>query len=253
VNTNSYLKRIDYTGSLEPSAATLRDLQVTHLQTVPFENLSIHSNEPVVLEDDALFSKIVERRRGGFCYELNGLFAALLRTLGFDVAMLAAGVANAQGGFGPKFDHMALMVSLDQRWLVDVGFGDSFTEPLLLDEREVQTQGTDAFRIVAEDADLVLMRRKDGEAWIPQYRFDLQPHNYFDYQDMCNYHQTSPDSHFTKARLCSRATANGRITLSDMRFITTSGDLRDERTLTNQEEFNTLLRDQFGIVMSDMR
>ncbi len=106
-------KRIGYEGSREPSAQTLRALQLAHLRTVPFENLSIHSNETIVLRDDALFDKVVTRRRGGFCYELNGLFAALLRALGFEVEMLAAGVANAAGNFGPDFDHMTLLVKLD--------------------------------------------------------------------------------------------------------------------------------------------
>src|SRR5262249_19643128 len=133
MNVDAYLKRINYAGAREPAAETLRTLQLAHLRTVPFENLSIHAGEPIVLEEAALFGKIVERRRGGFCYEANGLFAALLRALGFQVAMLSAGVANAKGEFGPDFDHMTLMVTLAERWLVDVGFGESFMEPLLLD------------------------------------------------------------------------------------------------------------------------
>ena len=131
----AYLDRINDAGPLDPSAATLRRLHVAHLLSVPFENLSIHWREPIVLEDGALFEKVVRRRRGGFCYELNGLFAALLRALGFHVTMLSAGVASGEGKFGPEFDHMALLVTLPERWLVDVGFGDSFREPLLLDER----------------------------------------------------------------------------------------------------------------------
>src|SRR5678810_723119 len=99
MNIESYLKRINYDGPMTPTAETLRDLQVAHLRNVPFENLSIHSGEPIVLNDDALFTKIVEKRRGGFCYEVNGLFAALLRALGFEVARLAAEVANPEGGF----------------------------------------------------------------------------------------------------------------------------------------------------------
>ena len=146
MDIDAYLKRINYRGSLAPTAQTLQELQVAHLLTVPFENLSIHSAEPIILDDDALFEKIVVRRRGGFCYELNGLFAALLRELGFEVAMLSAGVANAQGTFGPDFDHMTLLVAVNddglaQRWLADVGFGDSFREPLLLDSRQEQAQG----------------------------------------------------------------------------------------------------------------
>ena len=251
MDVKAYLERINYYGSLAPTAETLRELQVAHLLAVPFENLSIHYKQPIVLEDDALFTKIVEHRRGGFCYEANGLFAALLRGLGFDVAMLSAGVANAEGGFGPNFDHMTLMVTLEQRWLVDVGFGDSFREPLLLDERDEQVQGRHAYQFVPDRAHLVLMQRDDGDEWKAQYRFTLQPYEYADYAEMCRYHQTSPQSHFTRARICSRATEQGRVTLSEMRFITTSKNgERQERTLTSQEEYVVMLREHFGIEMT---
>lgn len=249
MNVEGYLKRINYSGSLSPTAATLRALQIAHLLAVPFENLSIHAGEPIVLEEDALFRKIVDGRRGGFCYEANGLFAGLLRALGFDVVMLAAGVAKKEGGFGPTFDHMTLMVTLADRWLVDVGFGDSFLEPLLLDDRGEQVQGTRAFRIDTDGPYLILMRRADAGDWEPQYRFTLQPYTFADYEEMCRFHQTSPDSHFTKGRICSLATADGRITLSDMRLIRTSNQLRDERTLASQEEYDRILRDEFNIVM----
>jgi N-hydroxyarylamine O-acetyltransferase len=246
------LRRIN-SGSLAPTAETLRALQVAHLQAVPFENLSIHAGEAIVLEEDALFTKIVDNRRGGFCYEANGLFAGLLRALGFDVAMLAAGVATTKGGFGPDFDHMTLMVTLDQRWLADVGFGESFVEPLLLDSREEQVQGSRSFRIFEDGSHLVLMRRDEGEDWIPQYRFTLQPHTFSDYEEMCRFHQTSPESHFTKNTICSRVTEDGRVTLSGMRLITTTGPqhVRDERTLSSKEEYERILREQFGVVMKN--
>src|SRR5919112_6867574 len=117
MNIEAYLKRINYNGPLTPAPETLRDLQVAHLLAVPFENLSIHSGEPIVLDEDALFTKIVEKERGGFCYECNGLFAGLLRALGFEVAMLGAGVARPQGGFGPDIDHKRPVVTLTDRWL----------------------------------------------------------------------------------------------------------------------------------------
>ncbi|MEO7971513.1 MAG: arylamine N-acetyltransferase, partial [bacterium] len=194
LDIKAYLERIKYHGPLAPNAETLRALQVAHLFTVPFENLSIHAGQPIVLEDEALFTKIVTNRRGGFCYEANGLFAALLRALGFDVTMLSAGVANASGEFGPDFDHLTLMVQLDQRWLVDVGFGDSFLEPLLLDERDEQGPKSRAYKILPDGKDLVLMRRDEGEDPKAQYRFTLTPHAFADYAEMCRYHQTSPDS-----------------------------------------------------------
>ena len=253
MNTEAYLKRINYTGSLALTPETLRDLQVAHLKTVPFENLSIHAGEAIVLEEEALFKKIVDERRGGFCYECNGSFAGLLRALGFQVEMLAAGVARRDGGFGPIFDHMALAVTLGERWLVDVGFGDSFLEPLLLDSRQEQVQGTRSFRLDAVDDYLTLLRRNDGEDWEPQYRFKVQPFGFPDYEEMCRVHQTSPESHFTQNVICSRVTEDGRITLSDMRLVTTTGPqrTRHEQMLTDREEYDQVLRDQFGIVMKN--
>ena len=249
MNVDAYLERIDYRGPLAPTAETLRRLHVAHLLAVPFENLSIHAGEPIVLDDDALFDKIVVRRRGGFCYELNGLFAALLRALGFRVEMLSARVARRDGGFGPEFDHMALLVTLEERWLADVGFGDSFVEPLLLDERGEQRQGARAFRIeeAGDNGRLLLLRRDAGGAWEPQYRFGLEPHAYADYAEMCRFHQTSPDSHFTRGRVCSLLTAEGRVTLSGSRLITTRGGERVERELAGEAERDAALLEHFGI------
>ena len=249
MNISAYLERINYHGATTPSAETLRALQHAHLLTVPFENLSIHAGEPIVLEDEALFTKIVERHRGGFCYEVNGLFAALLLALGFDVTMLSAEVASAGGVYSQPFDHMTLMVQLDQRWLVDVGFGDSFLEPLLLDEKNEQTRLEDVYRIANDGGFFILLRREMNE-WKPQYRFTLQAHVYDDYAQMCHYHQTSAQSHFTQKRICSLPTDSGRITISDMRWIETSSvHGRLERTLGSPEEYTTVLRERFGIVM----
>ena len=251
VNVDAYLRRIGYEGPRSPSAETLRELQVAHLRSVPFENLSIHSNDPIVLQDEALFEKVVTRRRGGFCYELNGLFAALLRALGFEVEMLAAGVAKSEDEFGPDFDHMTLLVKLQDRWIADVGFGDSFVEPLLLDETAEQVQGARAYKfITAGDYRILMLRNYDG-AWAPQYRFKLEPHQYPDYVETCHYHQTSPESHFTRGRICTLATTDGRLTLSELRLITTNNQgERQERTLSSEAEYEAALREHFGIVIT---
>ncbi len=252
MDIDAYLNRINYVGTPTPTADCLRELHLAHLQSVPFENLSIHSGEEIVLEDEALFDKIVRRHRGGFCYELNGIFAALLRSLGFDVEMISAQVANSESVFGADFDHMALVVSLDQRWLADVGFGDSFLAPLLLDERGIQTEGTRDYQIVSDGAYRILMQRAQGGDWKAQYRFTLQPYAFEDYAEMCRYHQTSPNSHFTKARLCSLATPAGRVTLSGMRLITTASDGgKSEVELESVEVYTQLLREHFGIELAD--
>ena len=257
MNLAAYLERINYRGSRVADAETLRALQVAHLESVPFENLSIHAGQPIVLNDAALFEKIVTRRRGGFCYEANGLFAALLRELGFKVEMLAANVMNAAGEYGADFDHLALLVTVDGvRWLADVGFGDSFRFPLRIDERGAQDQGARSYRIEADGEKLILLQRdnvpdkNESAAWQPQYRFTLQTFQYADYEPMCRYHQTSPQSHFTQNKICSLATPDGRITLSGMKFITTRDGVRTEKLLTDQNEYDAVLRGQFGVVIT---
>lgn len=249
MNVDLYLARIGYSGPREPTAETLRLLHRAHMLSVPFENLSIHAGEPIVLDDEALFEKIVTRRRGGFCYELNGLFSALLQELGFEVAKLSAGVYGTSRTFGPDFDHMTLLVTLEQRRLADVGFGDSFLEPLELDARNEQVRGDGAYRIDRGGDRLVLRRRLGDGAWTPQYRFGLDPHEYVDYAERCLYHQTSPLSHFTQNRVCSRATTDGRVTLTGMRLVTTKGGVRTERDLADDREYAEVLRREFGISM----
>jgi N-hydroxyarylamine O-acetyltransferase len=245
VDIRHYLERIGYQGSLEPTLATLQALHQAHMHTVPFENLDISLGRTIQLDEASLYKKIIEEKRGGFCYELNGLFAQLLRTLGFRVDLLSAGVARATGGFGPEFDHLTLLVHLDEDWLADVGFGDSFRQPLRLQAGLIQEQKWGRYRL-----------ERDGEYWLTQegneewksgYRFTLQPHLLKDFSEMCHYHQTSPESGFTKHRTCSLATSYGRITLSDLRLITTRYGRREERAVADQEEYNVLLFEEFGI------
>jgi N-hydroxyarylamine O-acetyltransferase len=246
MDIDAYLRRIAYRGSPTPSPETLRDLHVAHLRAVPFENLSIHLGEPIVLDDDALFGKIVARRRGGFCYELNGLFAALLRALGFEVSMLSAGVTNPAGRFGPEFDHMTLLVRCPDPWLADVGFGDGFLEPLRLHAGEEQPEG---WRLSARRGRWLLSRALEGGAPRPRYRFTTIPRAYADYARMCAFHQRSPKSPFTRQRLCTIATAEGRVTLTGMRLLTSHGSSRAERVLADEVEWTEVLRETFGIVL----
>jgi N-hydroxyarylamine O-acetyltransferase len=128
-----YLNRIGYRKPIKPNLETLSGVHRTHMLTVPFENLDIHLGKPIRLTEQALWEKVVIQKRGGFCYELNGLFAWLLKQIGFHVTYLNGYVYSEQGDYGREFDHLALMVQIpgyDTQWLADVGFGDSFVEPL---------------------------------------------------------------------------------------------------------------------------
>lgn len=246
LDIDAYLRRIDYAGPRDPTLQTLQALHTAHMLTVPFENLDI-PERPIILDEGALFDKIVMRRRGGFCYELNGLFAALLRALGFDVTLLSAHVARANGDFGPEFDHLTLLIALEQRWLADVGFGDSFRAPLRLDEPGEQQERARSYRLTHEQQRWLMLQRDDGADWEPQYDFTLEPRRHTDFVDMCHYHQTAPESSFTQRHICSRATEAGRVTLSGMKLIVTTQSERQERTLADQAEYAAALKQYFGI------
>jgi N-hydroxyarylamine O-acetyltransferase len=240
-----YLERIGYSGSLDPSSDTLRALHEHHMLAVPFENLDIHLGRPITCEVGRFFEKIVTRRRGGFCYELNGLFAELLRGIGFEVELLSGRVRTETSGFGPEFDHMALLVHSDrERWLADVGFGDSFVRPLRMDTGQLQLDPAGEFRIAKEGEGCTLFRDDT-----PEYRFTLTPRSLEEFGPMCHYQQTSPDSVFTKKRVCSRATTEGRITVTASKLIVTSNGERTERDLPDDAAWRDALREHFEIVL----
>jgi N-hydroxyarylamine O-acetyltransferase len=248
LNAAAYLQRISYVGPRDPTAAVLRDLHRAHMLTVPFENLDIALGRKIICDEESIVRKIVERRRGGFCYELNGAFAALLRELGFKVTLLSARVARQDGSNGPEFDHLTLKVDLDEPWLADVGFGDSFLEPLRLKTDIEQPQGGRNFRLVEEQGSLH-MEMAEPTDWKRQYSFTLLPRQLTDFAGMCRYHQTSPESSFTQKRICSRATPEGRITLADGKLIVTQNGEREESPLASHQEWQAALKKYFEIVL----
>jgi N-hydroxyarylamine O-acetyltransferase len=249
LNAPAYLARIAYAGPTPPTIDTLRSIHRAHLQTVPFENLDIALGCTIVVDEDATVRKIVEQHRGGFCYELNGAFAALLRELGFRVTLLSARVARPQGGEGPEFDHLTLRVDLEEPWLADVGFGESFLEPLRMKSGPEQLDPTGPFRLLQIGERLQLDKAEPDDSWRPEYSFSLQPRRLEDFAGMCHYHQTSPESSFTQNSICTRATDEGRITLSGMKLIVTRNGRREERILSSEDERISILRENFGITL----
>src|SRR5512143_2252437 len=206
---SAYLDRIRYTQSVKPDVETLRGLQRAHMLTVPFENLDIALQRPIKIDEESIWEKIVSQNRGGFCYELNGLFAWLLKQIGFGVTYLNARVFDRDGNLGIDFDHLALLVQIPGKpghWLADVGFGDSFMEPLNFDKRGEQVQGLRAYRLEQLPDGFVVWQRNYDGSWERHYFFDLQPHEFpEEYKTACIYHQTSPESSFTRGSIISRA------------------------------------------------
>ncbi|MCP4195663.1 MAG: arylamine N-acetyltransferase [Proteobacteria bacterium] len=242
-----YLDRIGYRAQVWPNLVTLRGLHLSHLFTVPFENLDIYLGRDITLDETSWFQKIVQGRRGGFCYELNGLFAALLKALGFSVTVLSARVRTPDGKCNPEFDHMVLLVHLAKRWLVDVGFGESFREPLCLDMEGEQVQSNGTYRLTSDDAVWQYQTQQQDGSWQPVYCFTLAPRHLDDFAGMCRFHQTSPKSPFTQGALCSLATTNGRMTLTDKLLTVIDDDTRNEEQVPDEATWRSLLSQHFHI------
>ena len=249
VNLSAYLERIHYAGPTSPTTEVLRNLHRAHMLSVPFENLDIGLKRKIICEESSFLRKVVDLRRGGFCYELNGAFAALLRELGFKVTLLSARVSREDGSDSPEFDHLTLRVDLDEPWLADVGFGDSFVEPLRLRAGIEQLQGDRTYRLVEESNLWDMQRAERDGAWKRQYSFTLKPRRLEEFTEMCLYHQTSPESPFTRKSICSMATPAGRITLADDRLIVRRDGIREETVLASNEERAVALRQHFTVVL----
>jgi N-hydroxyarylamine O-acetyltransferase len=248
VDVDKYLARIKLRGPVQVSRESLFQLQKSHLLTVPFENLDIHLGKKIFPENN--FEKIVACHRGGFCYELNGLFHDLLKTLGFQVTLASARVYSAEKAYGPEFDHMVILAIVDhQQFLVDVGFGEFAFSPLPMVMDEVWPDQRGNFVISTfGDNKYVVDKISEGNI-IPQYAFSETERTPGDFAGMCRYHQTSPDSHFTQKRLCSLPTEEGRITLSGntLRITNTSGVT--EYVFASEKEVNVALQKYFSILL----
>ncbi len=232
---------------LAPDEESLRMLQRSHLLAVPFENLDIHWKRPIVLDTDRFYDKIVGEKRGGFCYELNGLFNELLITIGFETRLVSARVFNGTT-HGPEFDHAAIIVKIDdEEYLADVGFGDFTAEPLhfVLDQEQKDASGNFVLRKF-DDEYFEVAKRDDGKLK-SEYIFKDFPRELSEFAEMCEFQQYSPKSHFVKGKLCSQLMEKGRKTLTDHKFIVSTKGERSEMEVESEEEFDGLLISAFGI------
>ncbi|MFC4944767.1 arylamine N-acetyltransferase family protein [Pseudonocardia sp. GCM10023141] len=240
MDVDAYLARIGASRT-----ATLAELHEAHVRNVPFEDYDIHLRVPLSLDVDDLYAKIVQRRRGGFCYELNGLFAALLRELGHEVTLVSAFTVGADGVRGADFDHLRLLVGTPSgRVLVDVGNGSGQLRPVPLipgEHGDVQVHRDGELWWTAE-------RHSDGR-WERGWSWTAQPRELVDFTGRCHYQQHDPDSHFVARRLASLPTPGGRISLLNGAFAEVDDAGRTERTLDAEQE-RAVLAQRFGIVVA---
>ena len=245
----AYLNRIGLEKE-PPSISFLKKLHKSHLLKIPFENLDIHYGEKIILDYEKVFKKVIDHKRGGFCYELNGLFYQLLLKLGFNCHLISGKVKNKETGeFGKEFDHMIIIVFYkDESWLVDVGFGEGFIEPKKIETQSVQIDYTNYWRMIQDpDENYLLQKSSDANTFATIYQFDLKPRQMIEFMGMCNYHQTSPDSYFTGVKLITQLTETGRTTLTDRMLKIHSLSKTTEIPILNEDEFISKLSNHFMI------
>ncbi len=247
MNIENILERIGYSGSLDVNAEVLQALQKAFLFSVPFENLDIHANIPIMLEPQRFYDKIVVNRRGGFCYECNSLFYHLLLQLGFDVHIIAARMTLRDTN-SPGYSHMALLVNLDQPYLVDVGNGQSVHVPMPVPDEGVSVAEGISYRVSQfSDSEYALYFKTPQTGWSPRFVFTTTPRRLKDFSQMCHYHQTSPESIFTKQRLCTLPTPNGRITLAANVLSIAENGVETKMILESDQQIDTYLLKHFNL------
>ena len=250
LDLDAYFRRIGYAGSRAPTLETLRALHLQHALAIPFENLDSMLGRPIELDLPGLQRKLIEQRRGGYCFEQNLLFAHVLTALKFDAVALVARVVWDRGDDGSRArTHMLLFVQLGEGpYIADVGFGGlTLTAPLRLEPGVVQTTPHEAFRLVRHGADFsVEAQLRDAPKTL--YRFDLQAQRQIDIEVLNWFVSTHPSSPFLSSLMVGRPGAGVRYALLDHRFTTRRANgSTEERDLRSGAELREVLSSTFGI------
>ncbi len=244
---DSYLARIEYEGDVSPILPVLESIHLAHATHIPFENLDILLGRPIRLDLNSLVDKLIQRKRGGYCFEQNLLLYAVLRKLGFEVTPLAARVRYRTLQIRPR-THMLLKVTVDGvSWLTDVGFGaEGLMRPIRLAPDEPTPQFAWTYRLVDENEHWVLQSHREG-SWIDLYAFSLEPREWIDYH-MANYYtSTHPDSMFVQILIAQHTQPEARRFLRNYELITDDGQTVSSRTLADDEELLKVLDQVFGL------
>lgn len=250
ISVAQYAKRIEYQGALKVGYACLSTLHRCHVMTIPFEALDVQLNRKISLELHDVYTKVVSKKRGGFCYELNYLFYSFLSKIGFNCFMVSSKIFD-DVAYGPDFDHMSVIVRLEEDWLVDVGFGDLFIEPIKVHVMDIQPDQFKKYKIVQKENDQYLLTEslKDKNDFKKKYIFDLTKRSIVEFADQCYYKQYAPESYFVKNRVCTLPTEFGRKTImNDLFKVKYKGEVQ-ETIIKDDAQYIELLHSEFGITL----
>lgn len=246
-----YFKRIRYSGGTQVSAATLKQLHLGHVMSIPFENLDVYARKPISLERDDLFRKIVINHRGGYCFEMNGLFAAVLTEMGFLVSSHLARVYQGSFDHSGKTHRVLMVKADDQAWLCDVGFGgNGLVAPLLFEEGLEQEHLGRCHRVMADPDYGYRVEFKTAAGFEPIYAFTREACCPADYLIANHYTATYPESFFRQAMMCALVTETGKITYFDGHLKIIDGETLTETTITGDGAIKDTLKSYFGLELA---
>jgi len=241
-----YFARIGYRGPRDATLATLRALHRAHLLAIPYENLDIHLGRQITLDPEATFAKLVDERRGGWCFEMNGLFGRVLETLGFDIRYLSGAVGRATSGWRAQGNHLVLLVRLDRPWIADVGFGDGFLTPLPL-EPGTYSQGFLQYQVARDGPRWTVHSHEFGGA--EGFDFTLTARTLDQFGMQCRELQTSPESSFVRATVCERFVSNGIIMLRGAVLREVRAGNVTAHIVQDAAEYDRVLRERFDLAI----
>ncbi|ABK99519.1 arylamine N-acetyltransferase family protein [Pelobacter propionicus] len=254
MNIESFLIRIGVQSLPESPLNRLQALHRAMTQTVPFENLAVLEGQKISLDPETLFTKIVERGRGGYCFELNTMLAEVLDFMGYKVERLL-GRVWANGAASPPLTHMTLKVTVEnQSYLCDVGFGGgTLREPLPWNTGAIVNQSSDSFRLDKTDNAETMLSRLTGDSWKNLYSLLPCVVRVQDYIPANHYTSTHPDSYFTQGPVAALTTEDGRITLRGRIFRSVGANREEERELATFDELIQVLSRDFGLDNLDVK
>lgn len=250
MDLQAYLDRIGFQGAPRPDHATLKELHRRHLQAIPYENYDVLLGRPLTPDPEAAFDKLVTRRRGGWCYEMNGLLGAALEAIGFRVTRMAGGVMRVALGDQQVGNHLVLRVDLDEPYIADVGFGDGVLEPIPLRAGEHQVAGYD-FRLEPMDENWWRFHNHalGGAA---SFDFRLEPADPALLAERCQDLQTQPDSHFRQNSFTMRHTPDGLLQLRGRVLRKIRPGWHEDRVLASADELVSVLAHDFDLDLPEV-
>lgn len=242
-----YMERIGIEGEIQPDLETLKKIQKQHLINIPFENIDIIKNRTLNLNTDSLFNKIIEEKRGGICYELNGLFLIFLKEIGYDVKYISARVREE----GTDLDHVLLLVNIyKEKYIVDVGFKDNYLYPIKMIPNLVQENYKNSYKINQLESDKYqLIKIVDDEESI-LYTFTAEEKNLSDFEMRCKDFEITPNTYFTNNPFSAIEREDGKIFITDKKLTITKENKSETKEIKSKDEFYFYLEELFNIKLS---